>query len=251
MVIDCNKIQSGSSYFFKSKKKMEDRKKIARTAGFFYLLVVIFSFLTMAIIPSKIVVWDDHPATMGNLIAYEPLFRFGIVAGILVHLSYIVLPLTLYRLLHHIHKNYATLMVVFAIISVPISYTLLLDQFEIIELLKEYSSFGAAEKEQAGLQVLTMYDNLYDGFSLCQVFWGLWLLPFGYLVFKSGFLPKTLGVFLMLGCLAYLTNVFGRILFPDFSDYISTRLLILPATIGEIGICLWLLIIGTKENIKF
>ncbi len=230
---------------------MKNDKKIARTAGFLYLLVVIFSFLTMAIIPSKIVVWDDAMATLKNLIDNEQLFRLSIAFGILNNLSFLLLPLCLYRLLNNIDKNYAFFMVLFAVLSVPISYTLLFGQYELLELIKEYPNFGIAEQQAASIEVLKAYNNLYDGFLLCQIFWGLWLFPFGYLTFKSGFLPKVLGVCLMLGCGAYLIDVFGKITIANYSDFINTRWLILPATIGEIGSCLWLLIIGIKQNIRF
>ena len=230
---------------------MTNQKRVARTAGVYYLFNIVLSILYMEFIPSKIIVWGDAASTMNNLISYDALFRWGIIIGIAVHISFILLPLTLYKLLHHINKNWAILMVVFALISVPMSFTFLFDQFSIIDLLKDYNTFEIIEKQQADLEVLQMYERLYNGFFLCQVFWGLWLLPFGYLTFKSGFLPKTLGVFLMLGCLVYLIDVIGGTLFKNYYDYINTRILIIPAAIGEIGSCLWLLTIGTKENVKF
>jgi len=80
------------------------------------------------------------------------------------------------------------------------------------------------------------------------LFWGLWLLPFGYLVFKSGFLPKLLGIFLMAGCFGYLINFIGGFLIPNYGDLGISRMISLPASIGEIGICLWLLIIGVRHK---
>ena len=230
---------------------MTNQKRIARAAGVFYLFNIILSVLYMEYIPAKIAVWDDPAATMNNLIANESLFRWGIVIGITVHISFILLPLTLYKLLHHINKNAAVLMVVFALISVPMSFPFLFDQFDVIDWLKDYNSLEVLEKQQANLKVMQLYESLFNGFFLCQVFWGLWLFPFGYLTFKSGFLPKTLGLFLMLGCVVYLVDVFGGTLFPNYYDYVNTRILIIPAAIGEIGSCLWLLLIGTKENVKF
>lgn len=230
---------------------MESNKNTARLAGFFYLLVVVFSIVYMEYIPSKIVVWDDPEATMTNLITFETLYRAGIIVGVLVHLSFILLPLTLYRLLSPVNKNQAVLMVVFALMSVPISYGLLLQQFNVLEVIKGYDTFTDLQMQQASSKVMSFYSSLFNGFFLSQVFWGLWLFPFGYLVVKSGFLPKFLGVFLMLGCISYLIDVLGGTLFSNYYEYVNTRILIIPASIGEIGICLWLLIVGTKENIKF
>lgn len=111
---------------------MKANRKIARTAGFYYLLVVVFSIVYMEYIPSEIIVKNNPEETLNNLISFEFLFRIGIVIGILVHLSFILLPLTLYRLLNHINKHYTLFMVVLALISVPFSYNLLLDQFDIL-----------------------------------------------------------------------------------------------------------------------
>ncbi len=87
------------------------------------------------------------------------------------------------------------------------------------------------------------YDNRV---FVSEIFWGLWLLPFGYLVFKSGFLPKTLGVLLMLGCFSYLIDFFGRLLFPHHA---VPGFVMLPASLGEIGICLWLTIMGARKEV--
>jgi hypothetical protein len=77
----------------------------------------------------------------------------------------------------------------------------------------------------------------------------LWLFPFGYLVFQSGFLPRTLGVFLMLGCLSYMIDLFGRLLFPGYAESTMQRFITKPAAIGEIGTCLWLLTVGTRYEV--
>lgn len=230
---------------------MKNKKKTARVAGLYYLLVVVLSILYMEFIPSKIVVQDDPIATMHKLLSHASLFKWGILIGIAVHISFILLPLTLYKLLHHINNNLAIIMVVFALISVPISYTFLYDQFEIIPLINDYPMFDMTQKQEANAKVFLMYENLYSGFFLLQIFWGLWLFPLGYLAFKSGFLPKVLGIFLMLGCISYLIDVVGGILLVNFHEYVNTHILIIPAAIGEIGMCFWLLTIGVKADIKF
>lgn len=230
---------------------MKSKIKTARIAGLFYLLVVVFSFFYMEYVPSEIMVSKDPETTLENLLSFESLFRVGVFVGVLVHISFILLPLKLYQLLHPVNKNYALLMVVFALISIPISYTILIDQVTVLDLIKNHDPADIPETKAMGLKVTAMFTKLYNVFFMSQTFWGLWLLPFGYLVYKSGFLPKVLGIFLMLGCVAYLIDVFGAILFPNYYDYVNTRLLILPAAIGEIGICLWLLTVGVKENIRY
>ncbi|NAY93474.1 DUF4386 family protein [Muricauda sp. JGD-17] len=230
---------------------MNTRKKTARLAGLYYLFNVVLSVLYMEYIPSLIPVWNNPESTLENLINHETLFRVGILLGIAVHISFILLPITLHKLLGHINKHFALMMVVFALISVPISFTLLIDQYELLGIFKDYGTMDLIGQREAGLEVLTFYETLYDGFLLCQTYWGLWLFPFGYLVFKSGFLPKFLGIALMLGCITYMIDIIGSTLFANYHEHVDTMTLIIPAAIGEIGICLWLLIIGTKDNIKF
>jgi len=226
-------------------------KKIARLAGFFYVMNVLLSIFYMQYVPSEIAVWGDAEATLGNFINNEMLFRGWLVSGIIVHVDFIVLPLLLYFLLSHVNKHVAIFMVVLALVSVPVSYGFMLDQFTLLDIYKNIGSMSLIEKEAASQQVLSLFDRLYDGFFLNQVYWGLWLFPFGYLSFKSGFLSKVLGVSLMLGCVTYLIDVVGGIMFQNYYDYINTNLLILPAAIGEIGSAIFLLTVGVKPNIKF
>ena len=90
-------------------------------------------------------------------------------------------------------------------------------------------------------------DAYNNGILVSSIFWGLWLLPFGYLVFKSGFLPKVLGILLMIGCFGYLINFLGVELLPGYEGTAIARVVRMPAALGELGTCLWLLIIGARE----
>ena len=81
-----------------------------------------------------------------------------------------------------------------------------------------------------------------------EIFMGLWLLPFGYLVFKSDFLPKVFGILLIAGCFGYLIDFIGGAVLTNYADTSISNYVTLPATVGEIGICLWLLIIGVNES---
>lgn len=138
-------------------------------------------------------------------------------------------------------------MALLAIISVPMSFINLRHKYDILSLLDASGQLYPGTAPELPAQVmehLTRYDN---GILVITVFWGLWLLPFGYLVYRSGFLPRLLGIFLMLGCVGYLVNFFGNTLSGDYaSSGVSSYLGMLPA-IGEIGTCLWLLVAGVKE----
>ena len=119
---------------------MNSNKKTARISGFLYLLVVIFGIFCMRYVPSKIIIWNDPETTVHNLIEYETLFRFGIIGTIITHVCFILLPLSLFRLLSPVNKNYAYLMVIFALISIPVSYGFLVKQFDVLELITNYNA---------------------------------------------------------------------------------------------------------------
>ena len=136
-------------------------------------------------------------------------------------------------------------MVVLAVVSVPIAYNVMLYKVDILSLLSDAEYMKVFGAEQLNAQVMLLLKSYNNGIGIVQIFWGLWLFPFGYLVFKSGFLPKFLGILLMIGCFGYLLKFFGHSLFPNFEIPFFVTL---PGSIGEIGTCLWLLIMGAKEN---
>ncbi len=213
----------------------------ARLAGIIYLILIASGVLNYMVIPKQYLVWDDPIATVENIRQAELLFRWGIMAGIITFLSYLVLPLALYRLLKHIDKMQAQLMVIFAVVSVPISLTNLLHKFDILTLLGGSSYLAGLDPSELQFQVMFHLDAFYNGVSLVQIFWGLWLFPFGWLVYRSGFLPRLLGILLMAGCFSHIIAFVGPFFFENYNSGLLATLVGLPATIGEFGICLWLL----------
>ncbi len=220
----------------------------ARLAGLIYLVVVLTGIFSLAYVPGQLIVWDDAATTFDQISASEPLFRLEIVSGVVCYIAFLLLPLVLYRLLRSVNETYARLMVALAVVSVPLSLVNLQNKLAVLSLTSGDSYLNALSPEQLQAQVM-FYLNQYDqGILLVSVFWGLWLLPFGYLVFRSGFLPKVLGILLMLGCLGYLTNFLGNSLVPGYSALGISSYVRMPATLGEIGTCLWLLIVGVRKR---
>lgn len=174
-------------------------------------------------------------------------FRLGIVAGLVCYTAFLLLPIVLYQLLNQVNKRAAVLMVAFAVASVPISFVNELNRLDILSLTDGSNYLRAFTMEQLHAEVMLSLAAYGKGLLVSKVFWGLWLLPFGYLVFKSGFLPKILGILLMMGCFGYLIDFFGIALFPGYSESVIPRLIRKPALFGEVGICLWLLIVGVRK----
>ncbi|MFV0572298.1 MAG: DUF4386 domain-containing protein [Xanthomarina gelatinilytica] len=229
---------------------MSHNKK-ARVAGLLYLLLVITGFTYLVYIPSELIDLQNATKTIENIRSSELLFRLGIVTAICSSFIFMLLPLALYDFLKSVNKVSAKFMVLFALMSIPISFVNILNKFAVLNLINKSVYAEKLEQTEFQTQVMLHLENYNNGIQLLQIFWGLWLLPFGYLVYKSGFLPKILGIFLMAGCFGYLITFFGGFLYSDFNKTIISDIVGFPAPIGEIGICLWLLIMGTnKLNFK-
>jgi Domain of unknown function (DUF4386) len=228
---------------------MESNKKKARIAGLIYLGVVITGIFSLMYVPSKLMVWDNATITFNNIASNQILFRFGIVSGLICYTFFLFLPIVLYKLFKQVNDDYAKLMVLLAVVSVPIYFINVQNEFTILSLVSSSKYLNGLSTEQIKSMVMLYLDQYDNGMRIVHIFSGLWLFPFGYLVFKSGFLPKVLGILLMLGCFGYLINFVGHTLIPNYSKIGISFYISLPASLGEIGTCLWLLIMGAKEKL--
>jgi len=212
----------------------------ARVAGLLYLLLAPLGIFGILYVPSTLIAPGDAATTVNNIMASESLFRLSIVSALVTQLVNILVTLVLYKLLKPVSKNYAGLMVVFFLVSVPITMLNELNQFAVL-LLSSGADYLTTVFTTNQLHALVPFflDLHQHGINIASIFWGLWLFPMGYLVFKSGFLPKILGVLLMIGCFGYLIDAFVLILFPGFEVAISQF-----TFIGELLFPLWLLIKG-------
>lgn len=213
----------------------------ARVAGALWLILAIaggsaFIFL------SSLIVHGDAEATVDNIVASESLFRFGIMSDLFGQTVFILLVLVLYRLLKPVSGNAASLMVMFVIVSVSIQSINMLNQIAVLLLLSGADYLAVFSADQLDALVL-LFLNLHEaGFQIiAQISFGLWLLPQGLLVYKSGFFPRILGVLLMIATFGYLIDVVTFFLFPDFDVNIAQF-----TFIGEVTMLLWLLIKGVN-----
>ncbi len=224
-------------------------KRMARLAGFLYLIVVLSGIFSLAYVPKTLIIKDDITKTFNNILASETLFRMGILSGLICYIFFIFLPLALYKLLKPVNSNYAVLMVILSIVSVPISFINMQNNFAVLSLINGANDYLKVFTHAQLLSKIKFYLDLYNnGILTVQVFWGLWLFPFGYLVFKSGFLPKILGILLMLGCLGYLIEFIGHVSSNRYNEMVIAPYISIPGSLGEIGTCLWLLVMGAKEK---
>jgi hypothetical protein len=219
----------------------------ARTAGLIYLVVVVTGIFSLAYVPSQLIISGDAEKTVASAAARQGLLRAGIATAFIRDIAFLLLPLAFYRLLAHKNRNIAKVMVVFAVVGVPISLGALINLLQMLTLLSGKAYLANYSGDQLNAAVMLALAKYNSGILVASIFWGLWLLPLGYLMFHSGMLPKVLGVLLMLGCLGYLVNVFGETLIAGYSSTIFPRIARAPASLGEIGTCLWLVAFGVRD----
>jgi hypothetical protein len=211
----------------------------ARVAGFLYLLTVPLGIFTLMVVPSTLIVAGSAAATAANIVAQESLLRLSIVSALIGSVIGIVYVLVLYKLLRPAGRDIAVLMVVLALTGNPIAMLSELAQLGVLQLLGNADYLAVFSTAQ--LQALAyLFGVLHtQGVYVSFIFAGLWLLPLGYLVFASGFLPRILGVLLILGGIGYLTDVFAGFLVPESNLKIG-----LFTGLAEIVFLAWLLIRG-------
>jgi len=220
-------------------------KNKGRLAGFIYFLLVITGIFNLMYVPSQLIVMSDPAQTVSNIMANPLLLRAGMVTGILSYICYLLLPFVLFDLFKDVNRNCALLMVILSVISVPISIANMVNFADILTLLSGADYLSVFNEQQIQTQVMLKLKSYSNGIKVVQIFWGLWLLPLGYLVYITGYIPKILGVMLMLGCVGYLILFFKTLLFPEV---VLPSFIKMPGSIGEIGTCLWLLIMGVNTE---
>ena len=213
----------------------------ARIAGFMYLLQIPLGVFGILYIPKALVVLGDAAATANNILAHEFLFRLSMVSAILAALVTVVTALFLYKVLNPVHKNYARLMVICTLVVAPISMLNELNHVVVLLLLNSPEIITIFTTSQLHTLMSIFFEVHNYGIQIVGIFFGLWLLPMGYLVFKSGFMPKIIGVFLMITCLGYLIDFVTFFLFPNFGIIISEF-----AWLGVVMMVSWLLIKGVN-----
>lgn len=223
-------------------KENMNPNKTARIAGLLYIPPWILSLVAI-FLRQNLIVAGDAASTAKNIAASEFTFSLSVVMDLVVQVVFIFLVLVLYKLLQNVNKNQAVLMTVLFLVSVPIAMLNTSSLFAALLLSNGADYLTTFTGEQAQALVPFFLELNEVGIYIAYIFWGLWLFPFGYLVFKSGFLPKILGIYLMVSCFGYLIDFATFFLYPDFGVSIN-----MFTGWAELFICLWLLMKGV--NVK-
>lgn len=216
-----------------------------RTAGFLYLLVVIVGAFELMYVPGKLYVHGDVTATISNLVTHESLFRLGMVAALWSGILMLFLALALYRVFKEVDRRLAVLMVILGgVLLVAADFSILCNAAALM-LAKGAEFLSVFEKPQReALAMMFMRLNTQQIYA-AEIFWGLWLFPLGVLVYKSGSVPRLLGIWLIINGCAYLVESFAGLLIPQYENALTN--LLFPVQLGEVAFMLWLLIMGVKQ----
>ena len=223
---------------------MHPTDKAARVAGAVYLSMVITAPFSLIYVPNKLIVRGDATATAANILAHETLFRLSIFGDLVGHVIFICLAIALYRLLSNVNRTWALLMVGFVLVSAAVGFLNTLNNIAALILFRggEFLSvFDTAQLNALGMLFIRLHSQ---GIFIDEIFWGVWLFPFGLLVFRSGFLPRFIGVWLMINCFGYVALSVIALFFQAYYNTAFTMLQ--PVLFGELVIMLWLLIRGAK-----
>jgi hypothetical protein len=213
------------------------RSRTARLAGTLYLLMMPLGVLGIVYIPARLVVRNDATATAERITASESLFRSGIVSHLLSQVVFVFLVFTLFRLLEGVNGRHARIMVILALVGVPMAMLSELGHLAALVVLDSPAG-GSFTTAQLHAQAMWFIDLRAQAILIAQIFWGLWLLPLGALVYQSGFLPRPIGVLLAIAGAGYFVDSMTQLLTPGFP------VVSLFTFVGELALALWLVIKG-------
>ena len=215
-------------------------------AGFLYLIYIVTTIVADVFGRSPLIVYGDAAATAQNIMAAEWQFRIGITGDLVSAVFFLLAAWALYVLLKSVNKDLALLFLLLNLGGVAVYSINLLNQFAAVLLLSGADYLKVFQADQ--LQSLAMFFlNLHhNGYWIAQIFFGAWLFPLGYLVYKSGFLPRILGIVMMIHFVGWTMTSLQFFLFPGFTaiTYVTYPL----GFISEFGLTLWLLIMGAKDQ---
>ncbi len=220
-------------------------QKTARFAGLLYLIWIISGIYAMFYIPSQINIRADAVTAAHNILSNEFLFRTSIMNDLISSTIWVFLVLVLYRFLKPVNERQAKLMVALVIVQIPTVF--IIEAFNITSLMilkgEILKTFELGQRQD--LAMLFLKINEYGVLAL-ELFWGLWLFPLAILVYKSRFLPRLLGIWLIIDGFALLVLSFTGLLLPEYKDMVFK--IAFPAMLGEFAFMFWLLIKGVKAK---
>jgi uncharacterized protein DUF4386 len=226
--------------------EMESLRKTARIAGVLYLATCLPAPFSLLYVPNALIVGGNAAETASRILASQWMLLAGIAGELINPIAFLFATLALYRLLKSVNQPLASLMVILFGISIPISCLNVLNDFAALMLVRGAAFLSVFTKPQLDALAMVFLRLHGSGVLIAQIFWGLWLLPFGMLVYRSGFIPRFFGVFLIGNGIAYPVQSLTALFLPRYYGVVSR--ITFPLLLGEVAIILWLLIRGVRDR---
>ncbi|HET7151259.1 MAG TPA: DUF4386 domain-containing protein [Candidatus Acidoferrum sp.] len=217
----------------------------ARSGGALYLIIIVIGLFGEAFVRDKLIVSGDAAATAKNIVASESLWRFHIAAELFLLICAIALLMILYVLLRPVSRELTLLAVFFNLVSIGLEAATTMYLIVTLFPLGNAGYLKAFSPEQLyAMASLALKSHGY-GFGVSLLFFGCFCVVIGRVIFRSGFLPKAIGVLMQIAGLCYLTDSFALVLSPAFANRLFPAILV-PSFVGEASLCLWLLVKGVN-----
>ncbi|HUF17208.1 MAG TPA: DUF4386 domain-containing protein [Thermoanaerobaculia bacterium] len=220
----------------------------ARLAGLFYLTTMVAGIFALFVVGSRLVVPGDAAATASNVLANESLFRLGFAAELISIAAYVAVVSVLYGLLRPVSRGLSFMAALFGLMGNAVlavnSLNLIVPMF-LLRRPESLSGFSAEQVQSLALTLIRVHDSL--GFNISIVFFGFYCVLIGSLIFRSTFLPRVIGLLMLLGGLGWLIHSFTGFLSPARSSELYPYSLI-PGTVGEAALTLWLIVFGVNVH---
>ena len=226
---------------------MDSLSTRARLAGLLYLIVCLTGPVRLVYIPSVLLASSSPGNIAHDIAAHLSLMWTGVFCDLLTSTAELFLVLLLYRLLRDVEQEWATAMLVLGLKDVPIYFMNTLNDVGAILFAQGSNFLTAFEQPQREAMTMLFVTLHHYGVVINEIFFGLWLLPLGMLVYRSEFLPRVLGGWLIVNGFAYLAQNIAGILAPQYSSLVEA--IAFPLQFGEVALVLWLLIMGAKPRI--
>lgn len=227
---------------------MNTLNKTARIAGVLYLIIFFTGFFADGYVRGTLIVPDDAATTARNIAASEGLFRLGIAADVVMIMADVALGVSLYFLLRSVNRPLAMTAAFFRLAQAATLGLNLLNLFYGLQLLSGAGFLGVFSPDQLQAQALVFLNAHATGYQIGLIFFAFSLLVLGYLLYKSDGFPRILGILQVVAAIGYLIDGTARVVLVNYEAVAATTdvIVIVAAVIGEMALCLWLLIKGIK-----
>ncbi len=229
-------------------EKVYSLKKTARIVFLFWALYAVPAIFSLQYVRPKLIVFVDAVATVNNIMAHEFLFRMGIVSHLVAQIFLLLFGMTVVRLFRGVNKTWETIFWTSILMTVAITVVNTLNYVAPLVILSKADYLNVFQQEQLHAIVMIFLRLSNFGQALYEIFWGLYLFAFGLLIIKSRFIPRILGMLMIVGSIGFPINTFTKLLVPEFYPAIFTQMTMLFSGIGVVPTLFWILIMGAKEQ---